>query len=534
LALAGAVVLLSPDPGAPPLLWPRQVGGVKAAVATLATLLLGIGWWWDRRGQGQRGRRTRDALLGALGLAGVLCWTNLLQFNYPGFGHPSDTFHYYLGSKYFPELGYTGLYACVAVADAEAGLDEPRPMRNLATNQLVTSAAALAAPDACREHFTPSRWRAFRHDVDFLRSRVLPDRWARFQQDHGYNATPVWGAIGRALTSTGPASPAQLFWLRALDPLLLALMGAGIIWAFGWRVACVAAIYLGTNYAAPYGWTGGSILRQDWLAASVLGLCALRREHFAVGGALLALATLLRLFPGLIVAGVLLAAAARMLRARRFVPTREERAFALGGLAMLALALPLSLWSGGTSAWREFADNSRLHLSTPLANHVGLATVLAYDPEMRSEVARDASLEDPMQPWKQARQRHFEQYRLLYGGLVVLFAALVGWAGAGQPLWVGGVLGVALVPIAAELTAYYWSLLLALSFPMRRHPILAPGVCALSALGWAVASVWHWTDQIHVWLSVLTVAFCAFTVRLVATRSPAAQSPRVNRSSSSQ
>jgi len=81
------------------------------------------------------------------------------------------------------------------------------------------------------------------------------------------------------------------------------------------------------------------------------------------------------------------------------------------------------------------------------------------------------------------------------------------------------VLGVALVPIAAELTAYYWSLLLALAFPMRRHPILAPGVCGLSALGWAVASVWHWTDQIHVWLSVLTVAFCAFTVRLVATRS---------------
>ncbi|MGH0029526.1 MAG: hypothetical protein ACQGVC_07030 [Myxococcota bacterium] len=521
-ALAGALWLLAPEAGALPRWWPRQVGGVKAAVASMTTLLLALGWWWRRQGR-DPARPLRDALLGLLGLLGVLCWTNLGQWNYPGFGHPSDTFHYYLGAKYFPELGYTGLYACVAVADAQAGLAEPRPLRDLADNVLTTSAAVLAAPERCTDRFDADRWAAFRHDVDFLRSRSPPERWLRFQQDHGYNATPAWGLLGGALARTGPASEAQLFWLRALDPLLLLLMGAGIAWAFGWRIACVAAVFFGTNYAAPYGWTGGSILRQDWLVASVLGLCALRRQHFAAGGALLALATLLRLFPGLVVAGVALAALGRMWRERRFAPTRAEWAFAAGGLATVALVVPLTLWSGGARAWSEFAANSATHLSTPLANHAGLRTVLSYDPATRTELARDASLEDPMQPWKEGRTRRFAQYAWLHGALVLLFAARVAAAGAGQPLWVGGVLGVALVPVAAELTAYYWSLLLALAFASERHPVLAPGVAGLAASGWAVASLWHWTDQIHVWLSVLTIAFCVFVVRLVATgaREPA-------------
>jgi hypothetical protein len=492
---------------------------VKAAVATLATLVLASGWWLERRGRGRSSRRIRDAALALLGLLGVACWTNLLQWNYPGFGHPSDTFHYYLGAKYFPELRYTGLYACVAVADAEAGVAAPRPMRDLETNALVTSEAVLAEPaESCRSRFSDARWAAFRHDVDFLRSRVSPARWARFQQDHGYNATPAWGVLGRALTATGPASPAQLAWLRALDPLLLLLLGAGICWAFGWRIACVAAVWFGTNYASPYGWTGGSILRQDWLAATVLGICALRRERFVAGGALLAVATLLRLFPVFVIGGVALAALGRMLRARDPRLLRAERRFAAGALGALALGLGLSAWAGGASAWAEFADNSRVHLSTPLANHVGLRTVLSYDASMRTELARDPELADPMEPWKEARSAHFARYALLYGALVVGFAALVARAGAGQPLWVGAVLGVAWIPVGAELTAYYWSVLLALAFLMQRHAVMGAALCGLSALGWAIGHAWHWTDQIHVWLSVVTVAFSVFVVLLATPR----------------
>ena len=518
LALAWALLGAA---GAAPLLWPRQVGGVKAVVASAATLLLALGWWLERRRRGGRPHRARNAGLALLGLLGVACWTNLFQFNYPGFGHASDTFHYYLGAKYFPELRYTRLYACVAVADAESGLEAAvleRPMRDLESNTLVGSAAALASPQACKSHFGDVRWAAFRRDVDFLRSRVQPGRWRRFQQDHGYNATPVWGVLGRAVTGGGAATPAKLAALRALDPLLLVLMGAGIFWAFGWRIACVAAVFWGTNYAAPYGWTGGSILRQDWLAATVLGICALRRERSASAGALLAIAALLRLFPALVIAGVALGTLGRFSRTRKLSLLASERRFAAGVLGAVAVAIPLSIAVNGTSSWREFAENSRVHLSTPLANHLGLRTVLSYDASMRTELARDATQDDPMGPWKQARREHFERYAALYGVLVLVFGALIARAAAAQPLWIGAVLGVAWIPVGAELTAYYWTVLLALAFLMERHGVMGAALCGLSALGWLVGNTWHWTDQIHVWLSVVTVAFCVFAVLLATSR----------------
>lgn len=506
-----------------PRLWPHQVGGVKAGVAVLATGLLLFGWWRDRGGARGPRPRLRDAALATLGVLGLVCWTNLFQWNYPGFGHPSDTFHYYLGAKYFPELGYTRLYDCVAVADAEAGLDRPRPLRDLTTNTLTTSRAVLAEPERCRAHFDPARWEDFRHDVAFLRSRVRPDHWLRFQQDHGYNATPAWGVLGHWLTNTGPASDARIAALRALDPLLIALLFAAIAWAFGWRIACVAAIWFGTNYVSPYGWTGGSILRQDWLAATVIGICALRRERFATAGALLALAALLRIFPVLVLGGVALGTLGRMLRTRSLSLLPAERRFAAGALATTALVVPLSVLVLGPSAWGEFIDNSRVHLSTPLENHVGLRTVLSYDSKMRTELARDATLEDPMGPWKDARRAHFARFALLYVALVVGFAGLVARAAASRPLWVAAVLGVAWIPVGVELTAYYWSVLLALALLMERHPSMGPALCGLSALGWGISETWHWTDQIHVWISVVTVAFSVFTVLLATPRSVTAR-----------
>ena len=515
LATGGA-----PDPVPLPrgLLSPRGVGGVKAAVAVVATLWLVWGLWLERARRADAWRRTRDLGLVALGVAGGVCWLNLFQFHYPGFGHPSDTFHYYLGAKYFPEMGYTRLYQCTAVADAEAGLADVRPVRDLETNRLETSAAILADPARCTRHFTPERWVAFRRDVDFLRSRVPERRWLRFQQDHGYNATPAWGMLGSLLTSTGPASNTQLALLRAIDPLLLLTTGLAIALAFGWRVACVAAIYFGTNYAAPYGWTGGSLLRYDWLAASVIGICLLRRDRPASGGALLMLASLLRLFPALILVGAALGIGGRWLAERRLSLSGFEKRAALGAISAGLILLPLSGWLAGPDSWSEFVRNSRVHLSTPLANHVGLRTVLSYDPAQRSAIARDPDLADPMAPWKQARRERFQSHAALFWVLAIGFGVLIARAAARQPTWVGAALGVAWIPVAVELTGYYWAVLAALALLSVRHAAMAAALCALSAASWAVASVWHWTDEIHVWLSVLGVAFSVFTVLLLTPR----------------
>jgi hypothetical protein len=520
---AGAASAQAVDPGAAASLepvprgWlsPRGVNGVKAAVACATTALLVFGLWLDRGGRRGPGARARDAALATLGVAGLACGWNLFQFHFPGFAHPSETFHYYLGAKYFPELGYDGFYECVAVADAQAGVAGVRPMRDLARNQLVTTEAVLADPARCTARFAGARWAEFRHDVDFFRARVPERRWLLFQQDHGYNATPAWTLLGHALADSGPVSAEKLALLWALDPLLLLALFAAAASAFGWRIAAVAAVYWGTNYVAPYGWTGGSILRQDWLAASVVGIALLRRDRPAAGGALLAWAALLRIFPVCLALGVALGALARMLRARNMRLPLGERQFAAGALAALALGVGLTaLAPGGLARWSEFAERSRVHLTTPLANHVGLITALSHDPEQRMQASRDTSLEDPMQPWKDARRARFAERRGAFAAAAAAFVALFAYAAAAQPFWIAAALGAALAPVLFELTGYYWALLLVLAFPAVRRPACAPLLCGFAAAGWGAAERWHWTDEIHVAISWLGVALALACVLL--------------------
>jgi hypothetical protein len=209
-----------------------------------------------------------------------------------------------------------------------------------------------------------------------------------------------------------------------------------------------------------------------------------------------------------------------MLGERRLSLLPAERRFAAAAAATTAVALLASSLALGPSAWSEFAHNSRVHLATPLANHVGLRTLLSYDPAMRTELARDAQLADPMERWKAARSQRFESRAWLHVALVIGFGLLVARAAAGRPAWLAAVLGVAWLPIGAELTAYYWSVLLALAFLHERNAWMGAAVCGLSAAGWWVGHAWHWTDQIHVWLSVVTVAFCAMAVLAIAANGP--------------
>src|SRR6185369_15389521 len=110
-----------------------------------------------------------------------------------GFVHTSDFYHYYIGAKYFPELGYTRLYACSAEAEIADGRVEEvrgRQMRDLETNALVPAAEIAAHPDACPSRFSPERWENFRHDVRYFREAMGPPLWLSSQLDHGFNATP--------------------------------------------------------------------------------------------------------------------------------------------------------------------------------------------------------------------------------------------------------------------------------------------------------------------------------------------------------
>jgi hypothetical protein len=497
--------------GGAALLSMGEVNTAKAALATTGAVLLAVrllpGRWPPRL------RRSADAALLVAGLLGAAAWTNWGQFHFPGFGHPSETFHYYLGAKYYEELGHTRLYACVAVAESEAGVPnvEARFLRDLETNSVVSARAALATPEACRQHFSPERWSAFTADVAWFRDKPNPRRWRLMQTDHGYNATPVWGWLGGLLAATGPATDTRIAALRLLDPLLLVVGWGAAAWIFGWRATCVALIFFGTSYPSQYGWTGGAYLRQLELVAIVLALCCLRRERALAGGFLLGLAALFRVYPVLLFAGPALQIGVQSVRARRLTLEPGQRRLVLGALLSLVVALPVAgFYTGGVAGWQAFAQNSRVLLDTPLRNHAGLRTFLSHESGLRADARVDPSLDDPYQPWKQARSAAFERRRPLFAALVAGFVMLLGAAVARQPLWAAVLLSAGLVPVALELTSYYLALLAVYGLLTVRYPPVGAALCALAAAGWLLATQLAFFDVIFPWISLVSALFVVF------------------------
>jgi len=97
----------------------------------------------------------------------------------------TDNFHYYVGSKYFDELGYFGLYECSLVALAEGGLqlsDSSRgKARDLRSMELQPYSAIKRNGVTCPERFGSARWAAF-VAMDFPLPRAGPSsaqRWRR-------------------------------------------------------------------------------------------------------------------------------------------------------------------------------------------------------------------------------------------------------------------------------------------------------------------------------------------------------------------
>ena len=489
------------------------VNVAKFAIAAGGSGVLLWGAFATRRSTADRHRRLRDALLFGLTVLAFFAWWNFLTFRHGTYGHPTDTYHYYLGSKYFRELGYTRLYKCTVIADAQAGLARAvaqRSIRNLHTYQRERAAPLLATPERCTRHFSPERWRAFQADVAWFREHMLDAHWRGAQADHGYNPPPAWGLLGSALANTGPLTSARFLALTALDPLLLFAMWGCAIWAFGWRGASAALIFWGTNHPAEYLWTGGSYLRQSWLAATVIGICLLKKRRAVGAGALLGYATLVRILPGFALAALVLKGAANAWRSRSARPTPAHVRIALGSLLAVGLVVPLSAFeAGGFSGWREFAENIRFHAGTPFVTNVGLKTAFAYDPATRAATF-DATKVDAGRGWRDARRATFERRKLAFAAVLLVYLMLLTRAVARLEDWGAAALGVGALFMATETSCYYYAALLCTGFLSERRPAVGVALCGLSALTWVIEWRFVAHDEVFAWTSVATVVFVLF------------------------
>jgi hypothetical protein len=237
---------------------------------------------------------------------------NFGHLHFGGFVHVWDTYHYYVGAKYFSEVGYERMYDCAAVVDAENGRLAEVQRRNhtdLRTNLITPTREVIENADQiCKQYFSPERWAQYTRDINSIRSMVNENRWKEIHVDHGYNATPVWTLAGKFFANLQPATSDGLIAVNLLDPIYIFLTMLMVWWAFGARGFAMAGIVLGCNFPNRYYWTGGAFLRHDWLFYLVASVCLLKKEKHFLGGLSFSYTVLLRLFPGLAAIGPALAA----------------------------------------------------------------------------------------------------------------------------------------------------------------------------------------------------------------------------------
>lgn len=427
---------------------------VRLVRLVLLGLVAGV-YFWLAAG------RPATARLRALAAALLL----LAAASYPNFGllHPQrgtppasahihywDTFHYFMGAKYLPELGYGGLYEATLTAGRELGaFDYVTHLRDLATYGLREAGGVDAA--AVRGRFTPERWEAFKRDLLFFGPRI--NEWRGLLQDHGYNDPPPRAWLLHVLVRNLPATPRTVTLVTSIDYVLMLLAFAAAWWGFGGLPATLAFATLWLSPLARFDFIGGAVLRWDWLAALVMAASALARGRGATAGALLGYAVLARIFPALLLLPLL----ARWLRGRR----ADERGGPAGrclatALMMLVLAGALLAGLGETSLAAEYRTKLRLHGEGAFINSVGLGPMIA---------AYSA-------PWSLgADGRLFVAHAALIAARpaawVLALAAIV-YAALALPLALRArpaeslVYGVPLLFLALSLSGYYYSFLILL------------------------------------------------------------------------
>lgn len=461
-----------------------------------------------------------------------------------------DAYHYYMGAKYFRELGYWHLYEATVVASDEADLATVRRVqmyRDQRDYKTYPRRAAYANADRWRERFTPERWESFKEDLRFFAARASSSVWSRMLVDKGYNPTPVWTLLGKPLATLVPAraGPGMVI-LCYLDLLFIAGIVAALWWAFGTEVALLSAVFIGVNFTTPFGPIGGALLRWDYCLWLVLSLCLMKKDRPLWSGAFLAYAALLRVSPAVFGFGVAVTAGYAFVQAlwrergvRRSAKGRQQtpgtplrnvfddlrgrgafRAgllFAVGGTAatLVLVLLTLVLIPEPVQSWDDWAEKMGIHQHSLGTKRYGLKYVFSYEGEVsRGDLGLEDGGWDGRDARKQALLAQTAGRRLAVNLLVVAWFVVAAYR---RRPWEAMALASVFILLLSP-TRYYYAQLVAL-VPLLAYEWRNPGrLAGLSLLFLSMLAMYFFYDfqkEYAFMQFVVSVALCVVYLYLL-------------------
>lgn len=444
--------------------------------------------------------RRFGAVVGVLVGVGLLAYVGGVRVH-PGTGrvhiHHADVYHYYVGTKYFAELGQEGLYEATVIADFEDDPERFRPLmpiRDLRdTGHEFPRMTVLKRRAEIVGRFSRTRWRDFKSDLMFFR-RADPARWhsSEIQRDHGYNGTPLTTAVLGTLANWNPGGTAAFLATAVWFDLVLVLATGACIGALLGRYAGLVFLFFWfANPLNDYDFTGGAFLRYNYFVALALGIAFYRRGWLVASGVGLAVASLFRIFPVLFPFALLTCDVLHPARRQRLRRNRALYATTAATAGLLLVATSFLSTPGAANPWLEQIEvvSSRNALVAP--NGVSLRFPFLYRAEHNVSAVLAAAARGEALDWLAATSRTFEARRpYYYAALGVL--ALVSFVFARRSRDVEGIfLGIVVMFAVLTVSHYYFCLLALVPLMFREDrrvmELLATGMAAVVLTGWLPA-----------------------------------------------
>ena len=436
----------------------RAMTATRLGVAVAALMLIAAGRRVGRAGEATSARRRRRIGLVLLASIAFGASYNFFQWRHYDGIHAHEVFHYYLGAKYFPELGYFDLYECAVVAategrPAEANrAHEIRDLRRIHSRREIVPARSAAA---CHARFSEAHWAQFKRDTEWIKARLPGIYWKRVITDQGLNASPVWILVGRPMAWLTPAEGEWMKRYVRLDVVLVLAAFGAAFWAFGIESAALVVIAWAANPLSRYEWVGDAPLRQMWFTTALIGLCLLARQRAASAGAFLAASSLLRIFPLFYSIGYALwHLRAAITRGR---PHAGFIRFAASGLLAggLLIAAAVGVCGRGPAVLGEFASNIETYANLTARNSVGLRTLLSHSSKEPVPTLVDGQLRVSEAEGNALTQRTFDSRRGYYWAAVALFGWLFWRALPRVRDWEAACMGFAGILLFTQAAGYY-------------------------------------------------------------------------------